>query len=616
MIVGGINPGPFKTHSDVLVFRDVMYFRGTDDKVWQVPLTGEGATNPGGFKTQSNVVLGDDAYMYFRGTDDKVWRVSTTNPSGDNSNPGGFKTQSDVLLGTDGYMYFRGTDDKVWRVSPTNPSGDNTNPGGFKTHSNVILGHDGYMYFRGTDDKVWRVSPANPSRDNSNPGGFKTHSDVVLWHDGYMYFRGTDDKVWRVSSTNPSGNNSNPGGFKTQSDVLLGTDGYMYFRGTDDKVWRVSPTNPSGDNSNPGGFKTQSDVFSYKNSMYFRGTDDIVWRFSFDDEPLLAYTYAAVEQSQGWYQWDSGLWQGDHKPNNWWHSANALNALIDFMTIANDKAWLNVVTTTFNANKSGNFINQYYDDEGWWAMTWINAYDLTNDSQYLQMAETIFSDMTGGWDNTCGGGIWWHKPNDYKNAIANELFMAVAVRLFLRTQNPTYSQRAMQEASWFNKSTMINAQNLINDGLNANCKNNNGTTWTYNQGVILGALCDIHQMTSDAQFLQEAERIANAVLSSNLVNAQGIMRESCEPNCGEDGCQFKGIFIRNLAYLWQRTRTAAYASFIAKNAASAVSNRKDLANHYGQSWSSTADNKGPDFVRQSSAIDCLNAALRVGVTTI
>src|SRR5207248_9208110 len=117
----------------------------------------------------------------------------------------------------------------------------------------------------------------------------------------------------------------------------------------------------------------------------------------------------------------------------------------------------------------------YYDDEGWWALTWIKAYDLTGETRYLDMAKSLFDDMKGGWDEAGGGGVWWNKDRKYKNAIANELFLTVAARLHQRTPGDggkeSYIEWAQREADWFEASGMINAQNLVNDGLNAEGKN-------------------------------------------------------------------------------------------------------------------------------------------------
>ena len=83
---------------------------------------------------------------------------------------------------------------------------------------------------------------------------------------------------------------------------------------------------------------------------------------------------------------------------------------------------------------------RYYDDEGWWALAWIAAYDLTGNAQYLAEAKTIFADMRSVFGKTpCStnaggtGGIWWDRAHTYVNAIANELFLSVAAHLATRT---------------------------------------------------------------------------------------------------------------------------------------------------------------------------------------
>lgn len=192
------------------------------------------------------------------------------------------------------------------------------------------------------------------------------------------------------------------------------------------------------------------------------------------------------------------------------------------------------------------FLDGYYDDEGWWALAWIRAYDVIGNAEYLFMAESIFHDMQGGSVNsTCGGGIWWDKNRTYKNAIANELFLSVAAHLANRASHAdAYLAIAERQWAWFQRSGMINNENLVNDGLkiyaNGTCANNGLTTWSYNQGVILGGLVELYKATGDSSLLSKAASIAEAAISA--LSLDGILHESCEnDDCGADGSQFKGI---------------------------------------------------------------------------
>ena len=45
-----------------------------------------------------------------------------------------------------------------------------------------------------------------------------------------------------------------------------------------------------------------------------------------------------------------------------------------------------------------NFLNEFYDDEGWWALAWINAYDVTSEGAYLALAEDIFIAVSRTWE--------------------------------------------------------------------------------------------------------------------------------------------------------------------------------------------------------------------------
>jgi predicted alpha-1,6-mannanase (GH76 family) len=222
------------------------------------------------------------------------------------------------------------------------------------------------------------------------------------------------------------------------------------------------------------------------------------------------------------------------------------------------------------------------------------------------MAKVIFDDMAGGWDNVCGGGIWWKKDSRYKNA--NELFLSLAARLAKLTEEPErrarYQVWASREWQRFAASGMMNGESLINDGLDSAYRNNHRTTWPYNQGVILGGLSALAAESGDGRLLDRARSIALAAIS-RLTDKDGILHDACEPRCGADGSEFKGIFARNLAVLNAAAPDPRFRSFLQTNAQSRWRNR-DTDNRFGLLWSEPSDPK--DAATQISTLDALLAA--------
>jgi predicted alpha-1,6-mannanase (GH76 family) len=324
---------------------------------------------------------------------------------------------------------------------------------------------------------------------------------------------------------------------------------------------------------------------------------------------------AALQRS---YLPETGL----YATTGWWNSANATTTLADYARVSGKRAeYEGILANTFTvAQKQGaGFLNKFYDDEGWWALAWVDAYDLTGDPRYLTMAESIFKDMAGGWDDTCGGGIWWSKDRQYKNAIANELFLSVAAHLANRTrvaERRQYAAWSSRELKWFRGTGMINGQGLINDGLGkakdqtsgAGCSNNGQATWTYNQGVILGGLAEMSKAGHSAPELKLAREIARAAMT-HLADKDGVLHDPCEPKCGDDGVQFKGIFIRNLTELYRVAPDTEFAAFVGGNAEAIWTKARGPEDRLGETWSGPylAANAGA----QSSGLDALVGAVIV-----
>ena len=311
---------------------------------------------------------------------------------------------------------------------------------------------------------------------------------------------------------------------------------------------------------------------------------------------------------QNLYTPSTGLYQG----TNWWPSANELTTLADYAMLTHSTSYTGIFANTLQLapNQYAGFLDNFYDDEGWWALAWIAAYDLTQNQQYLTTASSIFHDMTGGWDSTCGGGIWWSKDRNYKNAIANELFLSVAAHLANRaaaSDRAGYLSWANQEWTWFQQSSMINSQNLINDGLTTStCKNNGQTVWSYNQGVVLGGLVELNQAQPAPRLLATANTIAQSAIS-HLTDSNGVLHDAGEPNLGADGPQFKGVFLRNLMALTAVSPQPQYANFATTNAESIWYTSRNASNAFGQVWTGPFD--AVNTASQGSAVDAFVAAL-------
>jgi hypothetical protein len=113
-------------------------------------------------------------------------------------------------------------------------------------------------------------------------------------------------------------------------------------------------------------------------------------------DPKLAAEFAADSEAglkalQTWYVSETGLW----KTTNWWNAANAVTVMGNYSKLSNSPDFLPILANTFDLNSKKNFLNEYYDDEGWWALGWAGAYELTHEARYLEMAELIFADMAG-----------------------------------------------------------------------------------------------------------------------------------------------------------------------------------------------------------------------------
>lgn len=95
----------------------------------------------------------------------------------------------------------------------------------------------------------------------------------------------------------------------------------------------------------------------------------------------------------------------------------------------------------------------WFDDNGWWGLAFLDAYEATGRRRYIGDAETAFRFIArSGWDNSPGspGGLWWDTQHSF---FAGETLAGgteLGARLYALTHKPQFLAEAQKFIDWGN----------------------------------------------------------------------------------------------------------------------------------------------------------------------
>src|SRR3954471_6287903 len=227
-------------------------------------------------------------------------------------------------------------------------------------------------------------------------------------------------------------------------------------------------------------------------------------------------------------RWPASAGQRVHWHWNYWWQAHLLDTLVDAQLRAPSPARLALIRAFVRSVRMRNFgrwTNDYYDDIAWLGLALQRVSALGVDVGPAVAA--IDTQLLSGWTSAAGGGIWWRRGDDFKNAPAN----GPAASFHARSGNPS---RARAMTDWMTSTLVDPSSGLVWDGIRADTGELVKHIYTYCQGVYLGACLELSLVDNAARTVRAvAERCA----PGGVIRGQG----------GGDGGLFGAILARYLA---------------------------------------------------------------------
>jgi len=211
----------------------------------------------------------------------------------------------------------------------------------------------------------------------------------------------------------------------------------------------------------------------------------------------------------------------------------------------------------------------YYDDRTWMALMLLDGYDLAKPRDFLladlliAKVNSLYSQIVLGWDTTCcvkhRGGIWWRnmqaKQSDIKATASNFGPAILGAKLGLIGNRNALAFAEKVYAFW--RTTMVDdSTGMVYDNFNQLGEiGPSDFTYTYNNGLMIGAAAALYQATGRESYLEDAALALHFILEKMTVNGpkglvlaeQGELTDATECTAGDSCTLFKGATVRFIA---------------------------------------------------------------------
>jgi uncharacterized protein YyaL (SSP411 family) len=149
----------------------------------------------------------------------------------------------------------------------------------------------------------------------------------------------------------------------------------------------------------------------------------------------------------------------------------------------------------------------YFDDAGWWALSYLDAFRATGNARWLWDAGRALTYIDRyGWD-PANGGTWWDGGHSHKTSEPLAAAAEVAATLYRIQHRPYYLKLATKYIAWADAHTRVAARGNLY-GRSAT----DDTIMDYVEGMMVAAHAELCRATNQQSWCQQAEQLASASL--------------------------------------------------------------------------------------------------------
>jgi predicted alpha-1,6-mannanase (GH76 family) len=262
-----------------------------------------------------------------------------------------------------------------------------------------------------------------------------------------------------------------------------------------------------------------------------------------------------------------------------WMYAHYWDAVLDATERRGPNAFSGTARMFYELQNQRGWLDGFYDDEDWITLALLHAYKATGDATYLDQAKVVFADIMNAWDTTCcgshPGGIWWEKPTIDKVTAVNAGAVISGSRLYEATQDESYLAFATKVYGYWSTYMVDATSGHVYDDIDNAGTINTAWSFTYNEGLFIGAIVELAQATGDTSNMPLAHKVAGYMMSQEIeTTALGTILS--DGQCSGDGEMFKGIGMRYLRELYAADTThTEYRDFLQRSADAAWTLARD-----------------------------------------